>query len=244
MDLVDDQNDISGLFDLVDQALHAAFKLTAELGARHHGGHIQHINFFVQQLVGHLAVHNPLGQSLGNGGFTHAGLADQAGVVLLAAVENLDDPLGLRFSAHHPVNFPLLGLPGQVQAIGLQELPAILFAALFRLFAVLGLLGFLAVHIAGELAEEREGGGSAVFLVVGRTVVVGGDHLLAAQGAHHFASEILQVLVGDAQLLHHVIHRLNAQLLGAFQAQALVLGLAVFDFGDKNHCVILFASAA
>ena len=243
MNLVNDQNDVAGLLNLIDQALHAALKLAAELGTSHHSGHIQHIDLFVQQLVGHIAVCNPLGQALGNGGFTNAGLTDQAGIVLLAAVENLDHALRLRFSAHHPVNFALLGLPGQVQAIRLQELPAVLLSALFRLFAILGRLGLLPVHIAGELAEERERSGSAVLFFVGSTVV-GGDHLLAAQGSHHFTGEILQVLVGNAQLLHHVIHRLDAQLFGAFQAEALVFRLAVFNLCDKNHRVILFASAA
>ena len=36
-----------------------------------------------------------LGQALGDGGLAHARLADEAGVVLLAAVQDLDDPLDL-----------------------------------------------------------------------------------------------------------------------------------------------------
>ena len=43
----------------------------------------------IPQLEGHVAGHNALGQTLGNGRLAHAGFADEAGVVLLAAVQNL-----------------------------------------------------------------------------------------------------------------------------------------------------------
>ena len=86
MDLVDHEDDVAKALDLVNKALHPAFKLAAELGASHKGGQVQEIDFLFPQLKRHLACHDPPGQALGNGGLAHAGLADEAGVILLAAI--------------------------------------------------------------------------------------------------------------------------------------------------------------
>ena len=87
---------------LVDEALHPALKLAPELGPGHQSREIQEINLLIPELKGHLSLSNPLGQALGNGGLAHAGLANEAGVVLLAAVQDLDDPLRLRVPARPP----------------------------------------------------------------------------------------------------------------------------------------------
>ena len=60
VDLVDDQNDIAELFDLVDEAFHAAFKLTSKLRACNERGQIHQIDFLALELVGHLLIDNPL----------------------------------------------------------------------------------------------------------------------------------------------------------------------------------------
>ena len=101
VDLVDDQDDVAALADLLDEALHAALKLAPELGPGHQGGEIQEEYLLVPELEGHVAIGDPLGQALGDGGLAHAGLADEAGVVLLPAVEDLDHPLDLLLPAHH-----------------------------------------------------------------------------------------------------------------------------------------------
>ena len=82
VDFVDDQNDVAAFLDLTDQALHAAFKLPAELGTGHQRGEVKQEYLLVPQLVGDIPRRNTLGKSLGNGGFAHAGFADEAGVVL------------------------------------------------------------------------------------------------------------------------------------------------------------------
>ena len=46
--LINDKDDIAQLLDLLDQALHAAFKLAAELGAGHQSGQVQQIDFLIQ----------------------------------------------------------------------------------------------------------------------------------------------------------------------------------------------------
>ena len=81
--------------DLLQQLLNPLLKLTPVLGARHHAAEVQGQKALVQHLVGYVA-HNDLpGQTLSDGGFAHTGLTDQAGVVLGAAGQDLDDPLDL-----------------------------------------------------------------------------------------------------------------------------------------------------
>ena len=88
MHLVDKQDDVAAGLHLVDQALHPALKLAPELGPGHKSREIQEINLLIPELKGNLSLGNPLGQALGNGGLAHAGLANEAGVVLLAAVQD------------------------------------------------------------------------------------------------------------------------------------------------------------
>ena len=86
MDLVDHQDDVAQLFDLVDEALHPLLKLAPELSPGHQRRQVEEVDLLIPQLEGHIPRNDPLGQALGNGGLAHAGLADETGVVLLAAV--------------------------------------------------------------------------------------------------------------------------------------------------------------
>ena len=86
MHLVDDEDDVAELFDLFDQSLHAALKLAAELRPGDERRQIHQIDLFALQLVGDVLVDDALRKPLGDGRLADARLADQAGVVLLAAV--------------------------------------------------------------------------------------------------------------------------------------------------------------
>ena len=94
-----------------------------------------------------------------------------------------------------------------------------------------------AAAAAEEAVEEGEGGGLAVLAAV--LLVLLGDQALhglrAAEGAHHFVVDHIQVLVGDAHTAHHLSHLGQADLLGAFQAQALIDRLTVLNFRNENH---------
>ena len=85
MDLVDEEDHVSTLLDLVDQSLDPALKLTPELCSGHQRGQIQQIKLLIRQPEGHIPGYDPLGDPFCYGSFAHAGLADQAGVVLLTA---------------------------------------------------------------------------------------------------------------------------------------------------------------
>ena len=108
-----------------------------------------------------------------------------------------------------------------------------------------GLLGCRSVAAAEELVEEGEGGGAPVVLLPVRIAGLGHQalHPLGpAEGGHHLVGEVVQVLVGDAHLLHHIINGLDAKLPGALQAKPFVLGLAVLNFRHKDDCHILMAA--
>src|SRR5699024_185859 len=145
---VDDQNDIALLFDLVDETLDAAFKLSAELGACDQCGQVEQVDFLVSQLIGHVARRNADGQTFGNRGLTDTRLTDEAGVILLAAVQNLDDAVGLLFASDDAVETAFSCLLGQIIAVIVQIL------ALFLLFLVL-FVGRGIILLLG--AQEGEG---------------------------------------------------------------------------------------
>ena len=246
VDLVDHQDDVAQLLDLVNEALHPLLKLAPELGAGHQGRQVQEVDLLVPQLKGHIPRHDPLGQALGNGGLAYAGFTDEAGVVLLAAVQDLDDPLDLLRPADDRVQLALLGLAVQGDAVALQELPLAVGLALLLLPAAALLRGglFLGSGLAAvveQAVQKREGGGFAGFLVIlaaGQVLhIVNGIH-----GLHHLVVQVVQVLVRDAHALHHVVHLGQSQALGALQAQALIDGLVPFHPGDEHRGNILLTS--
>ena len=59
-----------------------------------------------------------------------------------------------------------------------------------------------------------------------------------------FAGHVLQVVIGDAETIHQISDRLDAQVTGTLNTEALLLGLAVFNLGDKNNGRVFIASAA
>ena len=241
VDFVNDQNDVAALLDLADQALHAAFKLPTELGACHQRGKVKQEYLLIPQLIGDIPCRDPLGKSLGNGGFAHAGFTNETGVVLLTAVEDLDDPFRLHVPADDLIQLAIPCPAGQVHAIAVQKfMPLGLFLFLrFSLF-LSGRTGLGRGGIAEKLVQQRERGGLAVDLIVVRAVAV----VLLAEHAAHFVAEHIQVFVGNAHLLHGLIDLGNSQTPGTFQAVAFIHGNAVFNLGNKHNGDIFLTFAA
>ena len=238
MHLVDEEDCVAHLAHIIQQALDAAFKLSAELGTRHQRGHIEQVQLLALQHSRDVAVGQPLCNALGDGGLADTRLTDQAGIIFSAAVENLDDALDLLVPADDPIDLAVLCLESQVLTVGVEEF--ILLAFLLLLAALLsrkisgaahlGLL-FLAalirLHLSiGELILRV----FAVFFLIllaplGRHV----EHLHerhrlraahikavaeAVQQAVHLVIHRVQLLVGDTHLVHQVGHRLDVQLFG------------------------------
>ena len=154
MHLVNDQNDIACLADLLNKPLHAAFELAPELGAGHQGRQIQQIDLLIPQLEGHLPGGDALGQALGYGGLAHARLADEAGVVLLAAVQDLHHPLNFFFPADDGIQLALPGPAGKVNAVVIQKLAFFLGLAALGLPALAGLIPALLFRRGLAAAEK------------------------------------------------------------------------------------------
>ena len=241
VDLVDYKDNIATLPDLLNETLHPAFKLAPELGASHQRGQIQEENLLIPQLIGHIPRGNPLGKALGDGGFAHARLTDETGIVLLAAVEDLNDPLRLHIPADHLVELSLPGTARQVHAVAVQEFMALaFFLRIFFLFPVFfpgGRPPYIGVAGTSEhLVQQRKGRGLTVnFIVLGFPILPLAEH------AAHFVAEQIQVLFGDAHLLDCLVDLGNAQAPGTLQTVALIHGYAVFHLRNEDHGNILFA---
>ena len=90
-----------------------------------------------------------------------------------------------------------------------------------------------AVGAAEELVQEGEGSGLTAHFVLLLWQIL-------AEGGGHLVADEIQILLGNAHLLHRFVNLRNPQLPGALQAVALVPGDAVFQPGDEHHGHILF----
>ena len=255
VNLVNEQDDVARSLYFADQALHPLFELAAELGARHQGGQVQQEQLLIPQAGGHIAAGNALGNALGNGRFAHACLTDEAGVVLLAAAEDLNGAVDLRVPADDGVQLACPGLAGQVLAVVGEELALLgLAVTLLALFAFLVL--FLLAAAKAEGKHRAAAGGEAVLAVLAVLFVPvrcfhrHGEHPLRHLAVlAHFLHEVvhallhaLQVLVRHAEALHHIVQRLDVQLTGTGEAIALVLGLVALHPLDEYDRLSFFAS--
>ena len=115
--LVDEQDDPAlGRDDLGERGLHPLLELAAVLGAGEHAGEVKRHHPRLAQGLGHVAVGDPEGEALGDRGLADAGLADQHGVVLAPAGEDLDRLLDLVRAPDHGVDAAVRRVGGQVAA--------------------------------------------------------------------------------------------------------------------------------
>ncbi len=114
--LIDEQDRVVGVAQLLDDLLEALLELAAVLGAGHERADVERQDALVEQDVGHVAGHDPVGQALGDGRLADARLADEGGVVLRLAPEDLDDPLDLLLAADDGIELAGARRLGQVDA--------------------------------------------------------------------------------------------------------------------------------
>ena len=229
VELVDEQDDVAALGDLLHHLLQALLELAAVLRARDQRGQVERVDLLALQELGDVPARDPRGQALDDGGLADAGLADQHGVVLLPAREDLHDALDLGLAADDGVELALRRLLGQVAAELVEQLRAL------RLLAGAGAL-LLAAAGAGEHADdlvtnlfrirvevEQDAGGDALVLahepeqdVLGADVVVAErqrlaqrqlEDLLGAGSERDLAGGDLVTLADDAgDLRTHLLH--------------------------------------
>ena len=189
--LVDEQNDAAFLFlQVVEHRLQALLEFTAELRPCDERAHIQGQQAPAFQGIGHLAVDDPLRQTLNDGRLAHAGLADEHGVVLGASLQYLDGAADLLVPADNRIQLPLHGLAGQVHGVLVQRSPVV--------FAV----GFADVFPA---ADSVDGGFNTAFLRPAFAHEFAEFRLVAGRGqGEQFTGDILilallRMLVGEVE---------------------------------------------
>ena len=115
-----------GLLDLLEDGLEAVLELAAVLGAGDQGAQVEGHDALVLEGLGDVAGDDAAGEALDDGGLAHAGLADEDRVVLGAAGEDLDDAADLVVAADDRVELALAGQLGEVAAVALEGLVAVL----------------------------------------------------------------------------------------------------------------------
>ena len=120
VEFVDEEDDIFVFANLVHDGLDALFELATVFCAGDHKGEVEGDDTLVAEDFRDIAGNNFLGESLGDGCLADTGLADQNGVVLGAAAENLNNALDLIDAADDGVEFAFAGLLGEVATIGFE----------------------------------------------------------------------------------------------------------------------------
>ena len=161
------------------------------------------------ELARHPALDDAECQTLDNGAFAHAGFADEHGVVLLAARENLGETLDLGVAAHHGVEASVGGGTCHVVAefiehgcVGLASAGTLWIGALFALLSAPFGVGVSACHVAVAVI---------VAVAVGHIAVVG--HEAAAQAVVGYAG--VEERAYERELAHFlVVEEREQQVLG------------------------------
>ena len=240
--LVDDEDDVSLAADLFDETFHARLKLAAELRSRDERGEIEQKYLLVAQLRRHVAGGDALRKTLGDRRLADARLADETGVVLLAAVEDLDDALELLAAADHTVELARAGAVGERDAVVIEKLAlGLALAAVLADAGTLGLGSAVAVFGVGGVlraekpVEERERCGLSV--VVRAVVVVFDVHKIVPaageilHGLHHFGGKPVEIFVVDAHFGNDIVDGLDVQLTGTLENTVPPGGTGRFQYG-------------
>ena len=127
VELVHEEDDLAlGGLDLLEDGLEALLELAAVLGAGEQGADVEGDHPPVAKRLGDVARDDPLGEPLDDRGLADAGVADQDGVVLGAAGEDLDDAADLLVAADHRIELAALRLGGQVAPVLLERAEGVL----------------------------------------------------------------------------------------------------------------------
>ena len=116
VELVDEEDVVVRAAQLLDDLLEPLLELAAVLRAGDERADVEGQDALVGQRLGHVAGDDALREGLGDRGLADAGLADQRGIVLRLAPEDLDDPLDLLLAADDGVEGSGAGGIGQVDA--------------------------------------------------------------------------------------------------------------------------------
>ena len=175
---VDKQDDLPFLFrQLVEQCFKTLFELTTELGTSNQRTNIQRQQAFAFEAVRHFAVDDPLGQTFGNRGFTHARFTDQYRVVFGTTLQDLNGAANFIVTTNDRVELAFFGALGQVDGVFIQRLT--------RLFDVRVVDRFATAQVVDGVFQGFLGDALAQQQFAQLAVVVHGRQ------QHHFAGDVL-----------------------------------------------------
>ena len=121
VDFVDEEDHVAAAARLVEHRLDALLELAAVFGARDHEREVERDDAAAEQQVGDGAGGDRLREPFDDGRLADARLADQRGVVLVAAREDLHEPLDFLLAPDHRVEFLLGGEAREVAPEGVQR---------------------------------------------------------------------------------------------------------------------------
>ena len=120
--LVDEQDDLAfGALDLVEHGLEPLLELAAIFRAGDQRAHVERHQRAVLEAVGHVAIGDAQREAFGDRGLAGAGLADQHGVVLGPAGEDLDRAADFLVAADHRIELAVARRLGEVAGILLHR---------------------------------------------------------------------------------------------------------------------------
>ena len=122
VELVDEQDHVAGVLDFFQQGFEAFLEFAAELGAGHERAHIERDHAAILEALRHVGLDDAESEPFGDGGFADAGFADEHGVVLGAARQDLDHAANFLVAADHRVDLALAGALDEVDAVFFQGL--------------------------------------------------------------------------------------------------------------------------
>jgi hypothetical protein len=103
--------------DVLQHGLEALLELAAVLGTREQRRHVERQHALVLERLGHLAVDDALREPFDDGGLADAGLADEHGIVLAAALEDLDGAADLVVAADDRIELAVAGARREVDRV-------------------------------------------------------------------------------------------------------------------------------
>ena len=123
MNFVDEEDDAPFFAgDVLQYAFEALFKLAAIFRPGKQRRHVQREHALVFQRLGHFAIDDARRQPFDDGGFAHAGFANQHRVVFRAPLQNLNRAADFVVAPDDRVELAGAGAFGQIQAIFFQRL--------------------------------------------------------------------------------------------------------------------------
>jgi hypothetical protein len=127
VELVDEEDDLPlGLLDLLDHGFQPLLELPAVLRSREHRSQVEGDDLLVLQALGHVAGGDAPREPFDDGGLADARIADEDGVVLRPARQDLHDAADLVVPPDDGVELAAAGQLGQVASVALQRLVLLL----------------------------------------------------------------------------------------------------------------------